>query len=687
MLGTWIVVTSSTSIDCNTFESCANQTLTTTDGLNCFGAASCINSPHITVRQNGGVSSQCSGTRACQNAQMYTSDADDQDINGFLAMGWTKLVNMSNMPNSDHEFECDAEASCYSIDSIIIDDHIDCWSFRSCDSIRNITVINTILNTHAMQALQNSKIYSRNTITVNLMGFFAGYNASIYCNADSTCNVNCNENSCENLNYFCDDNANSCSVDCIDNNGTVCPNGWKNGIFTNNSMVIGDYNEYMSNINNNKKNSVTYSFWQRMNELFDDEFVTDYNFDYSYDFDQCDIKCDGYETCYQNLLNLSNNNATLCCDGRDGCKQATLHFDLYSYTSSNDGKSNYTVNCNADYSCLRININKHNTRNDNNNNNYNYSSTINIFCRGFESCEYMNIAAISGLASTSTGSYRTDYIIDKIICSGSRACENSIISQVSKIACLSYRSCASSDLWNIRYIFSGGHEAVQSSRIYTNGTDLNFYLFGFNYPDSDQTFTIYCQFNDVCNIYCYTVHSCDKNDWILDCNIDATCNFIYLSSSNAFDWTSTTFAPLTSLTTLATLTQTNEYPSLATTMHTTTTSKSNEQHLTAQTENLELFAIVLTTCIMIFFVFIGIFGYIDAKCIRRNEIFSIGAIKSVATETIDFVSGMYKVQVSIVFSFHCFISTHIACADPILYYNYKYDTIRLSLRGSNIFGP
>ena len=59
------------------------------------------------------------------------------------------------------------------------------------------------------------------------------------------------------------------------------------------------------------------------------------------------------------------------------------------------------------------------------------------------------------------------------------------------------------------------------------------------------------------------------------------------------------------------------------------------------TITLEYFAIIFTICIVNFFIFIAICGCIDATFIRRNEIFSIGAIMSVATYTIDIFSGDY----------------------------------------------
>ena len=58
--------------------------------------------------------------------------------------------------------------------------------------------------------------------------------------------------------------------------------------------------------------------------------------------------------------------------------------------------------------------------------------------------------------------------------------------------------------------------------------------------------------------------------------------------------------------------------------------------------NLESVSIILTIVIMSSFIVISLFGYIDATLIRRNEIFSIGAIMAAPTYTLDVISGLCK---------------------------------------------
>ena len=57
--------------------------------------------------------------------------------------------------------------------------------------------------------------------------------------------------------------------------------------------------------------------------------------------------------------------------------------------------------------------------------------------------------------------------------------------------------------------------------------------------------------------------------------------------------------------------------------------------------DLEIFSIILTIGMLSLFILISLFGCIDAKFVRRNEFFSIGAIMSAATCILDVVSGMY----------------------------------------------
>ena len=56
--------------------------------------------------------------------------------------------------------------------------------------------------------------------------------------------------------------------------------------------------------------------------------------------------------------------------------------------------------------------------------------------------------------------------------------------------------------------------------------------------------------------------------------------------------------------------------------------------------NLDNFSITFTICVVSFFIIIAICGRIDAKFIRKNEIFSIGSIISATTYTADIVSGV-----------------------------------------------
>ena len=57
-------------------------------------------------------------------------------------------------------------------------------------------------------------------------------------------------------------------------------------------------------------------------------------------------------------------------------------------------------------------------------------------------------------------------------------------------------------------------------------------------------------------------------------------------------------------------------------------------------DNLQFFRLLFTICTLGFFICITIFGYIDGKFFRRNEIFSIGSTMSAATYTLDIISGL-----------------------------------------------
>lgn len=58
-------------------------------------------------------------------------------------------------------------------------------------------------------------------------------------------------------------------------------------------------------------------------------------------------------------------------------------------------------------------------------------------------------------------------------------------------------------------------------------------------------------------------------------------------------------------------------------------------------DDLRYYTFISTICIICFFILIAICGRIDARLLRRNEIFSIGAIVSATTYTVDIFSGLF----------------------------------------------
>ena len=84
--------------------------------------------------------------------------------------------------------------------------------------------------------------------------------------------------------------------------------------------------------------------------------------------------------------------------------------------------------------------------------------------------------------------------------------------------------------------------------------------------------------------------------------------------------------------------------SFATTL-TLTSTDDNATSSKRSDSNLEFFTVISTTCIISCFVFIALCGCIDATFYRRNEIFSMGAIISATTYTVDIVSGTARIYI------------------------------------------
>ena len=312
---TWKLANANT--DCETAHSCSNMTIIEKEGsVNCYGSWSCWKSNITNIGTSGNINDQetsCAALRACQSATSVAvlnpinntiSNVDMMGvISGYLGVAWASQViaGDSNSEGARYHYSqltCSGEAACNGV-SFISADNILCNGLRSCSDIDE-GYVGKNLGGYGSFALMNSEFYSnvngRDSIglSVELYGFFAGFNAVFYCQSGDTCKIQCGTNGCFGFNVYCDATA-TCSYDCED---VLCPNVWINGSLTDDS---DDKLDIFS-----------------ANEIIQNAFAKEYSRDVSYELnDECDRNCNDYTECF--TVADSHTNHNYCCNGRYSC--------------------------------------------------------------------------------------------------------------------------------------------------------------------------------------------------------------------------------------------------------------------------------------------------------------------------------------------------------------------------------
>ena len=366
-------------------------------------------------------------------------------------MGWT-----STIVNSDTA--CLGEAACIEMDNMTVSS-LNCGGVASCANITGLYNVQTI-QAGGIYSLRNSIVYSDSSsksLTAELWGYYAGYNASIYCLDGHSCTVDCGINGCYGLNYHClSDSTDNCVVNCNDTSGIACPNGWHDGEYTGNydysyshynysdlirSLVLieKNINSMMGNDLNKKYSLVqgwNYSYEFEKGLKYDDpndQYCQNETFRVSYNGAQSTkVTCNNYEDCMDSSIYLNNNgsmdNINICCAGQSSCYGSSL------YLRSN----NNIIYCDGDESCSSAKIYA------------NYGNSI--FIRGSASIRYVSM-----------------YNFNTLVISGSQGLDSQSLSNGEYLYCLGDGSCYGFEITNVSVIIAGGSSSLKLATIKSNG--------------------------------------------------------------------------------------------------------------------------------------------------------------------------------------------------------------------------
>ena len=437
-------------------------------------------------------STRCWASRSCQSLSLLTGGMKLAGmIRGYLGAAWTKMIDVPFLA-------CVGEAACYSVSNTTSYELI-CSGFRSCAELTGTD--NYRVKAYGTLSLENSILH--NPSHVVLGGFYAGYNATIYCDHDKTCNITCNSHACVNLSLICGsiDNATICnnitnsmySVSCNTSQGIICPNGWGNNYDNSDpsasyallEKILNIFN-YTSDLNSKIKyvKNLDYSECNIYADDYDDDYddydlswASSINYNYTSSNDNNNLKCSDSWQCENDLIINKNN---VCCHGVDSC----LNASIISFNN---------LFCDSSGGCNFITANATNTNGD-------------IYLRGRRTAQHEG-TIISNFGSMMIGTSR------------GVANDGSVFNGVNLVI-LGYFGVYESTITGVSNIYAAGSGALYSTTINSGGIgEMNIYFLGY---ESGSGARITCNGDDVCNIYCLTDDACDEIS-VLGCDADVAC--------------------------------------------------------------------------------------------------------------------------------------------------------------------
>ena len=426
---------------------------TGTTGLNCFGYYSC---GRATLLESPGQSPiYCFGSYSCYKARViqHTSLAYSRYITCYSLYSCA-MVN--HIYNENGPVVCYGELSCFQSKIFVIQDNLSCAGVRSCAQIVAVTNNNNWFGGYL--SAQNATFYSNNSfVNYYFRGSKSGYDATIICNNNHTCNIECNTDACNNLKLKCNGNC-TFIINCdFAEKSDICPNGYQLQELTNGESIPSLLNVTMSDYSNSYEACYTPTTGaincgddqECQNELLDtrESMVS--------------VCCNGYRSCryainITTVISLNSTNVAVRCDGYYGCDDVShiiavnggnIYLTTYDNAASvNDADGDgiietneyYDIFCTGYFIC-RFKI---------------LRFANNLYCVGNHVCykaksiEFITNVWIEGYG----GAYGSNisHISHNVYCHAYQACYNSKIYNVSNnVYCYGYRSCYNSIITNV----------------------------------------------------------------------------------------------------------------------------------------------------------------------------------------------------------------------------------------------
>eukprot|EP01083_Nonionella_stella_P273460 927608_1 len=351
----------SASIHCSNQTDCNELTFTTDDSINANGYKSLYSAP--SPQQSHSLNRWCKGALSCAKSAYISGD------DHLWCFGYGSCANIQLIEANSSIYAYGANSMMHSTTTLLSSVFsFQCRGYQSCAhseiNVDDSTATPVVEGRGALSFYNSTINVFQGELTLELYGYYAGYEAVLHCRDGTTCNIDCFHNGCGGLELICDTGA-TCIIT-NSSNVALLPN---TQILFLDSSTTTEHNEQQCSEQTTDK---TFDTNRDHYQLSDLNYVTDVG----------PICCRGYQSCAETGI-YYNDAATpsVVCSASAACQSTTIQ-----------SNSDTTIECSGYWSC--------------------YDSTMTIdngivYCYGFYSCYYATITSIS-----------------TIICSGSWSCSS-----------------------------------------------------------------------------------------------------------------------------------------------------------------------------------------------------------------------------------------------------------------------
>eukprot|EP01083_Nonionella_stella_P130371 395645_1 len=368
----------SASIHCSNQTDCNELTFTTDDSINANGYKSLYSAP--SPQQSHSLNRWCKGALSCAKSAYISGD------DHLWCFGYGSCANIQLIEANSSIYAYGANSMMHSTTTLLSSVFsFQCRGYQSCAhseiNVDDSTATPVVEGRGALSFYNSTINVFQGELTLELYGYYAGYEAVLHCRDGTTCNIDCFHNGCGGLELICDTGA-TCIIT-NSSNVALLPN---TQILFLDSSTTTEHNEQQCSEQTTDKTFDTNRDHYQLSDL-------------NYGTDVGPICCRGYFSCgytaiyYNDAVTVT---PSVVCSADSACRSATIQ-------SNRD----IIIECSA-YSCY------HSTMTGSMNNGI-------VYCYGYSSCMFSTITSIS-----------------TIICSGSYSCYDSNITSNGDMAVYFY---------------------------------------------------------------------------------------------------------------------------------------------------------------------------------------------------------------------------------------------------------